>query len=178
MLLLMPVGSVAVAQFAGATLAKCTCNFDENGQPATNGAQAVNATLCVQMLDKGHKWCEITIACLRNNVGPQCGYSGTAQTALLPLYAFAIAQMPQTGDPALAFMEPRFKINQDAVAQLSYKNEDAIKNCVNSYYTHSKEDRRIPGEEFSCAFDHTTGWLAIAFNLGPQFVQFSFGPRE
>jgi hypothetical protein len=177
-LLLVPAGDVAVAQTTGPTLAKCTCHFDDKDPPATDGATAVNATLCVQMLDKGHKWCEITVACLRNNVGPQCGAGAAPQSALLPLYAFAVAQVTQSGGPALEFMAPNFKSNQDALVKVAAANEKALRSCIESYSRRSSEDQRILGEQFFCTFDHSTGWLAIAFNFGPQTVQFSFGPRE
>jgi hypothetical protein len=154
------------------------CRFDDRDPPATDGATAVNATLCVQMLDKGHKWCEITVACLRNNIGPQCGAGAAPQAALLPLYAFAVAQVIQSGDPALAYMAPSFRSNQEALARLAAANETALRNCITSYSRRSNEDQRIPGEQFSCTFDHSTGWLAIAFDFGPQTVQFLFGPRE
>lgn len=177
-LLLAPACDVAIAQTAGPTLAKCTCHLDEKAPPATDGATAVNATLCVQMLDDKHKWCEITVACLRNNIGPQCGAGAAPQAALLPLYAFAVAQVIQSGGPELPFMAPSFKSNQDSLVKLVATNEAALRNCVESYSRRSSEDQRIPGKQFFCTFDHSTGWLAIAFNFGPQTVQFSFGPRE
>jgi hypothetical protein len=178
LLLLMLSGSIAVAQLSGPTLAKCTCHFDEKDPPATDGAQAVNATLCVQMMDKSHKWCEITVACLRGNIGPQCGASSAPQTALLPLYAFAVAQITQTGGPPLNLMKPTFGENEETVSNLSKENSAAIENCVKSYLSRSKEDRQITADRFDCAYDRTTGWLAIAFIAGPDLIQFSFGPRE
>jgi hypothetical protein len=169
----------ALAQSSGPTLAKCTCRLDDKAPPDSDGARAANATLCVQMLNQGHKWCEITVACLRGNIGPQCGAGSSPKSALLPLYAFAVAQITQTGGPALSFMGPRFDANRNAVDALSQKNNEVIDECVRYYRSQSKEKGiTAEGGGFACAYDQTTGWLAIAFFNPPDLVQFSFGPRD
>jgi hypothetical protein len=176
--LLLTRDKIALAQSSGATLAKCTCSLDDKAPPDTDGARAANATLCVQMLDQGHKWCEITVACLRGNIGPQCNASSSPQSALLPLYAFAVAQITQTGGPSLSFMSPRFDADRKAVEALSQKNSDGIDRCVSYYQSRSKESITVEGGGFACAYDQTTGWLGIAFFNRPDLVQFSFGPRD
>lgn len=178
LLLLVPTTGIAIAQTTGPTLAKCTCHFDEKAPPVTDGAQAVNATLCVQMMDKGHKWCEITVACLRGNIGPQCPAGSAPQAALLPLYAFAIAETTQTNGPENFAFIKQFERFGEVVERLSKENSVAIATCVELYRSRSKESKSIISGEFACAYDPTTGWLAIIFISGPDLVQFSFGARE
>lgn len=169
--------SHALAQAPGATLQKCTCHLDENGPPEWNGATAANATLCVQMLDKGHKWCEITVACLRGNLGPQCHTSSGPKEALIQLYDFSATEIMQADGPQLATFGPMLARNKDAVAQLIQKNASPIDNCVKSYLSRSEDTRRT-GMQMVCRFDRQSGWLAILFDAGDQLVRFSFGPRE
>ena len=170
-------GGSTYAQTAGPTLAKCTCHFDEKDPPTVDGAQAVNATLCIQMLDKGHKWCEITVACLRGNMGPQCGAGAAPKEALLPLYAYAVAQISQSNDPGSTSIVAGFGAQEGQFQQLIAVNGDAIADCANAY-TRRGDDQQIPGKQFHCAFDRQSGWLACSFDLGSQSVQFSFGRRE
>ena len=148
--LLLARDRIALAQSSGATLAKCTCRLDDKAPPDTDGARAANATLCVQMLDQGHKWCEITVACLRGNVGPQCGASSSPKSALLPLYDFAVAQITQTGGPALSFMGQRFEADRNMVDALSQKNNEPIDVCVRYYHSRSKESITAEG-----------GWICL-----------------
>ena len=174
---LVDVNATSAAD-SGATLAKCTCQFKDNGSPGSDGANAVNATLCIQTLDKRHSWCEITIACLRGNMGPKCNASANPKQELPSLYRFHAQQMTEGNGPFLAVFAPMIGRNGEAVAQLTAKNDGAISNCVDSYLKRSSDDTRRSADNVTCSFDHLTGWLAIAYSVGDQIVQFSFGRRE
>jgi hypothetical protein len=179
LVLLGPWGTLtAIAQSPGATLSKCTCHLDENAPPDSQGARAANATLCVQMLDKGHRWCEITVACLRGNIGPQCQASSGPKEALLQLYDYSAKEILTADGPQLATFGPMLDRDKNFIAEFTKIDGSTIDDCVRSYLTHSKEDTRRSGKGVRCGFDRQSGWLAIVFDAGAQLVQFSFGPRE
>jgi hypothetical protein len=138
----LAAGSPARSEDPAPTLAKCSCHLDEHGPPDSLGARATNATLCVQMLDQGHKWCEITVACLRGNMGPQSKASGAPKQALLPLFEDAAQQVAQAGGAPATFMAPQLSRAKDAIAKLTATNDGPINDCVAAYSARSREDKR------------------------------------
>jgi hypothetical protein len=139
---------------------------------------AANATLCVQMLDKGHKWCEITVACLRGNIGPQCQARSGPKEALIQLYDYSAKEIIDAGGPQLATFGPMIVRDRSFIEQSIKKDGPTIDGCVGSYLAHSSDEKPRTGTSVTCRFDQKSGWLAISFDAGAQLVQFSFGPRE
>jgi hypothetical protein len=176
---------IATAEDPAPTLAKCTCQFDEKAPPANQGARASNATLCVQILDPSHKWCEITVHCLRGKIGPNCGAAPAPKEAVLKLYGESVQQMKEAGGRQLEFLGSKFDSNGTAIAQLLDANKSLLDNCARAYVSRSETFVRTEGQ-FACKYDREDRWLALAFRLygpsgpapGDQFIQFSFGPPE
>jgi hypothetical protein len=168
------------AEEAKPTLEQCTCVFDEKAAPGTQRARASNATLCVQTIDRSpnQRWCEITIACLRRNVGPDCRASSSPKQALLPLYDFHRTQVLEAGgSPIPAAFAAQAGANGQAIARLSAEAGKALDDCVRAYLDRG-EDKAQTDKQVSCHYNRATRWLDIAFELEAQIVKFSFGPRE
>jgi hypothetical protein len=93
---------------AQANLAKCACHtVDENSTEDKDGSRAVNATLCIQEFDPNRHWCEVTIECLRERIGPDCSGMPKDSQGLVTLFKTHIQYL--TSNPS--------KIGKEMIAQ-------------------------------------------------------------
>ena len=168
----------AIANDVPPTLAQCTCHFDDKAPPDQQGARASNGTLCVQMLNKRHHWCQITIACLRGNIGPKCRAKSAPGKSIYDLYGFAARSIAASKDAAAAIFLPTLTPSAQAIAALSNKNSQSIAACAASYTNNSKERRHESAGGFNCTFNPATRWLVYTFYTDQTVIQFSFGPKE
>jgi hypothetical protein len=168
----------ASAQNSGPTLEKCTCHFDQNGPADKEGALAANATLCVQTLDTGRRWCDITIHCLRGNMGPNCPAATNPKHALYSLYQSHVQDVVEAGGPAVAAFANMAESNGQAVNVAAKDADKELTACSDAYL--SKGDKSASGIKggFSCAYDGQSRWLTLTFSQGKELVRFLFGPSE
>jgi hypothetical protein len=157
------------------TLEQCTCIFEETAPPTFQRARAVNATLCVQTLDKKQKYCELTIACLRHNIGPNCGASSDPKRSIPPLYNLHKDEVSKAIPQNPRMVEQLAKHGAE-ISTLTEKAGKTIDACVDAYIKQSPLKGALKEDRVSCGF--SDGWLSIAFNFGDQLVKFSFGPRQ
>jgi len=164
------------AQDPGPTLEKCACQLDEKPTPGEHGARATNATLCVQTFDRQRRWCEITIECLRGNLGPNCKFPTSARASLAPLYEAHIKQVSADQSPMSANILKYAPLNYKYINDSSRQNEKLLQTCLLAYG--KRDPIGIREKDFSCSVDRESRWLQITYDLGAQLVRFSFAPPE
>ncbi|MEJ0077366.1 MAG: hypothetical protein WDO17_18395 [Alphaproteobacteria bacterium] len=157
------------------TLEQCTCIFEETAPPTSQRARAVNATLCVQTLDKKQKYCELTIACLRHNIGPNCGASSDPKRSILPLYNLHQDEVSKVTPKNPRVVEQLAKQAKE-ISTLTEQSGKIIDACVDAYIKQSPLKEALKDNKVSCGLND--GWLSIAFNFEGWLVKFSFGPRQ
>jgi len=175
-LFLFLLSNIAGAQNSGPTLDKCTCHLTDGEDPSKDGASASNATLCIQSLDQARRWCEITVACLRGNLGPACQAKATPKTALVPLFKQHVESIVVARDASPAIYQSADNAFA-AVVEAEKYNSPELDACSLAYLEGKNSVSRT-ATNFSCSYSADSRWLTISLNTGDQMVRFLFGPQE
>jgi len=158
---------------AQATLTKCTCHVaDESSTEDKDGSRAVNATLCVQQLDKNRHWCEVTIECLRGRIGPDCSSMPKDAQELGDLFRTHIEQLRLEQSPAAKEMIEKSKDTFASIYGATKYDADTYAKCFDALQ--ARKEINLKGSNQLSCLATSEGSATVKIDAPPYVIIYSF----
>ncbi|MBX9841699.1 MAG: hypothetical protein K2Z80_07820 [Xanthobacteraceae bacterium] len=150
----------------------CVCHIDGKGGPEErDGSNATNATICVQSMDTGKRWCNVTIECLRNHKLPNCETRGAPVSSLPKLFESHLRSLRAI--PTLRDEANRLENGFSQINGLSRDPPPALRGCSANFEKGEPTSPVIEGR-LSCGVSRNSRWLFIDYIFDAVSVRFLF----